>query len=102
VLHFASELRVALFVAVFGSKGGSTGARSTITRPALVKVVSSEERLTNLDVDALSAATSRSERLEPALASVEPLATAPVATSVSRHCAWAWCFLALPAADERR
>ena len=71
---------VALFVAVFGSKGGSTGARSTITRPALVKVVSSEERLTNLDVDALSAATSRSARLEPALASVEPLATAPVAT----------------------
>ena len=47
----------ALFVAVFGPKGGPTGARSAITRPALVKIVSSEERPTNLDVDASSAAT---------------------------------------------
>ena len=71
---------VALFVAVFGSQGDSTGARSTIPRPALVTVVSSEERMTNLDVDALSAATSTSERVEPEPASVEPLATALVAT----------------------
>jgi hypothetical protein len=33
----------ALFVALFGPKGGSTGARSANTRPALVKIVSSEE-----------------------------------------------------------
>jgi SPOR domain len=70
----------ALFVAVFGSKGGSTGVRRTITRPALVKIVSSEERPTNLDVDASSAATSISARSEPAPASVEPPAAAPVAT----------------------
>ena len=37
----------ALFVAVFGPKGGPTGARSAIARPALVKIVSSEERPTD-------------------------------------------------------
>jgi len=69
----------ALFVAVFGPKGGPTGVRSTITRPALVKIVSSEERPTNLDVEASSAATPTSALSEPAPASVEPPATAPVA-----------------------
>ena len=67
----------ALFVALFGPKGGSTGARSAITRPALVKIVSSEEQPTSLDV---AAATPTLASSEPAPTSVEPPATAPVAT----------------------
>jgi hypothetical protein len=47
---------VALFVRVFWPKGGSTGARSAIMRPALVKIISSEEPPTALHVDASSAA----------------------------------------------
>jgi hypothetical protein len=46
----------ALFVGVFWPKGGSTGARSAITRPALVKIISSEEPPTALHDDASSAA----------------------------------------------
>jgi hypothetical protein len=77
----------ALFVAVFGPKGDSTEARSAITRPALVKIVSSEERPANLDVDPSSAAIPTSATWEPALADVaaptsnESPATAPVSTS---------------------
>jgi SPOR domain len=59
-----------LFVTVFGPKGGPTGARST--RPPLVKVVSSEERPT--DVDASSALIPTLAPSEPAPTSVEPAA----------------------------
>jgi hypothetical protein len=51
----------ALFVAVFGAKEGSTRARSDMTRPAPVKIISLEERPTDLDVDAPSDATRASE-----------------------------------------
>ena len=68
----------ALFVTVFGPKGGPTGARSANTRPPLVKIVSSEERPT--DVDASSAPIPTLAPSEPAPTSVEPPATAPVAT----------------------
>ena len=44
----------ALFAALFGPKGGPTGARSAIARPALVRIVSSDERPTDLDVDVSS------------------------------------------------
>ena len=67
-----------LFVTVFGPKGGPTGARSASTRPPLVKVVSSEERPT--DVDASSAPIPTLAPSEPAPTSVEPAATAQVAT----------------------
>ena len=50
----------ALFVGVFGLRGGSTGSRSTITQPALVRIISSDERPTDLDFDGLSAATAPS------------------------------------------
>jgi hypothetical protein len=75
----------ALFVAVFGPKGSSTGARSPMTRPALVKIISSEERPTDLHVAASSAATPTSASSEPSPAGVAPPtslelpATAPVA-----------------------
>jgi hypothetical protein len=74
----------ALFVAVFGPQGGSTGARSAITRPAVVKIVSSEGP-TDLQVDASSAATPTATPSEPssasvaAPASVEPPAAVPAA-----------------------
>ena len=71
----------ALFVALFGPKGGPTGARSAIARPALVRIVSPEERPTNLDVDASSVATPTLARSESAPTSAEPPARAPVATS---------------------
>ena len=67
-----------LFVTVFGPKGGPTGARSASTRPPLVKVVSSEKRPT--DVDPSSALISTLAPSEPAPTSVEPAATAQVAT----------------------
>jgi hypothetical protein len=47
----------AMFVAVFGPKGGSTGARSHITQPAVVKFVGSEELPTAVEADASPAAT---------------------------------------------
>ena len=70
----------ALFVAVFGPKGGSTGARSAITKPALVKIVGSEQRPTALDTDASRATTPLSEPSPAGVAptSVEPPAPAPV------------------------
>ena len=71
----------ALFVALFGPKGGPTGARSAIARPALVRIVSSDERPTDLDVDVSSVAIPTLAPSEPAPTSVEPPATAPVATS---------------------
>jgi hypothetical protein len=72
----------ALFVAVFEPKGGSTGARRDITHPALVKIVSSEERPTAPQFDASSVATP-STPSEPsssgaAPTSVEPPTAAPV------------------------
>jgi SPOR domain len=72
----------ALFVAVFAPKGGSIGARSDIMKPALVKIVGSEERPTDLHVDTSSAATPTSKPSSAGVApptSVEPPATAPVA-----------------------
>ena len=66
----------ALFVALFGPKGGPTGARSAITRPALVRIVSSEERPTNLDVDVSSVAIPTLAPSEPAPTSVESPASA--------------------------
>jgi hypothetical protein len=55
----------ALFVAVFGPKGGSTGARSHITQPALVKIVGSEELPTAVHADASPAATPAAAASEP-------------------------------------
>jgi hypothetical protein len=62
-LSFSAVLvfSAALFVAVFGAKVGSTRARSDMTRPAPVKIISLEERPTDLDVDASSDATRTSE-----------------------------------------
>ena len=72
----------ALFVAVFGPKGSSTGARSVITRPALVRVISSEERPTALHVDPSSAAPPSEPSLAgvaaPASVGLSPPASAPV------------------------
>jgi hypothetical protein len=74
----------ALFVAVFGLKGGATGARSHITQPALVKIVGSEELPTAVHADASPAATLSSGPSKPsptdlaAPTSVGPPPTAPV------------------------
>jgi hypothetical protein len=69
-----------LFVAVFEPKGGSTGARSAVTRPALVKIVGSEERPTDLHVDPSSAVTPSSElsRAGVTTPSIGPPRAAPV------------------------
>jgi hypothetical protein len=55
----------ALFVAVFAPEGGSTGARSHITQPALVKILGSEELPTAVHADASTAATPSSAASEP-------------------------------------
>jgi hypothetical protein len=74
----------ALFAGIFWPKGGSTGARSAVARPALVKILSSEGRPTDLPVDGLFAATPSTAPLEPPRAGVaaprpvEPPAAAPV------------------------
>jgi hypothetical protein len=79
----------ALFVAVFGPQGGSTGARSHITQPALVKIVGSEELPTAVHVDASPAATRSSAASEPspndlaASTPVGPPPTAPVPSVVA-------------------
>ena len=68
----------ALFVAVFAPKGGSTGARSHVTQPALVKIVGSEELPTAVHADASPAATSSSEPSPTELAT--PTSVGPPAT----------------------
>ena len=74
----------ALFVAVFGPKGDSTGARSHIAQPALVKIVGTEELQTTVHADASPAATPSLGPSEPsptelaAPASVGPPPTAPL------------------------
>ena len=74
----------ALFVAVFVPKGGSTGARSHITQPALIKIVGSGELPTAVHPDASPAATPLSAASEPspndwaAPTPVAPPPTAPV------------------------
>jgi hypothetical protein len=55
----------ALFFAVFMPKGGSTGARSHITQPALVKILGSGELPTAVHADASPAATPLSAASEP-------------------------------------
>ena len=55
----------ALFVAVFAPEGGSTGARSHITQPTLVKIVGSEELPTAVHADASPAAKRSSAASEP-------------------------------------
>ena len=80
----------ALSVALYGPKGGANGARSAITRPALVKVVSSEDRSTDLKVGTSSVATPTSEPSPtgvPAPTSVEPSATA-AAVAAPQSAAW--------------
>src|SRR3984885_11000463 len=75
----------------FGSRpeGGSTGARSHITQPALVKIVGSEELPTAVHVDASPAATRSSAASEPspndlaAPTPVGPPPTAPVPSVVA-------------------
>jgi hypothetical protein len=73
----------ALFVAVFGPKGGSTGARSHITQPALVKILGSGELPTAVHADASPAATTPlSAASEPSpndLAAPTPVAPPPTA-----------------------
>ena len=72
----------ALFVAVFGPQGSSTGARSHITQPALVKIVGSEELPTAVHVDASPAATRSSAASEPSpndLAAPTPVGPPPMA-----------------------
>jgi hypothetical protein len=70
----------ALFVAVFGPKADSTGARSHITQPALVKIVGSEELQTTVHADASPAATPSSRPSEPSpteLAAPTPVGPPP-------------------------
>ena len=72
----------ALFVAVFVPKGGSTGARSHITQPALVKIVGFGELPTAVHADASPAATPLSAASEPSpngLAAPTPVAPPPTA-----------------------
>jgi hypothetical protein len=72
----------ALFVAVFVPKGGSTGARSHITQPALIKIVGSGELPTAVHADASPAATPLSAASEPSpndLAAPTPVAPPPTA-----------------------
>lgn len=82
----------ALFAGVFGTKGDSTRARSDVTRPASVKIISLEERPTDLDVDASSDATRTSEPspgggaaqpVEPSLARAAPAPAAAAPSVVS-------------------
>jgi SPOR domain len=71
----------ALFVAVFAPKAGSTGARSHITQPALVKIVGSEELPTGVHADASPAATSSPEPSEPSPTELAtPTSVVPPAT----------------------
>jgi hypothetical protein len=71
----------ALFVAVFAPKAGSTGARSHVTQPALVKIVGSEELPTAAHADASPAATSSSEPSEPSPTELAtPTSVVPPAT----------------------
>jgi hypothetical protein len=71
----------ALFVAVFAPKAGSTGARSHVTQPALVKIVGSEELPTAVHADASPAATSSSEPSEPSPTELAtPTSVVPPAT----------------------
>jgi hypothetical protein len=72
----------ALFFAVFMPKGGSTGARSHITQPALVKILGSGELPTAVHADASPAATPLSAASEPSpndLAAPTPVAPPPTA-----------------------
>jgi SPOR domain len=71
----------ALFVAVFAPNAGSTGARSHVTQPALVKIVGSEELPTAVHADASPAATSSSEPSEPSPTELAtPTSVVPPAT----------------------
>jgi hypothetical protein len=71
----------ALFVAVFAPNAGSTGARSHVTQPALVKIVGSEELPTAVHADASPAATSSSEPSEPSQTELAtPTSVGPPAT----------------------
>ena len=84
----------ALFVAVFVPKGGSTGARSHIMQPALVKIVGSGELPTAVHADASRAATRSSAASEPSpndLAAPTPVAPPPTAPT-------SWARIATPSA----
>lgn len=83
----------ALFVAVFVPKGGSTGARSHITQPALVKIVGSGELPTAVHADASPAATRSSAASEPSpndLAAPTPVAPQPTAPTSWARIATPW------------